>query len=133
MNKTTKMGNDSTLPSKNIPDLDPLFNITRDFIKKHQGKKGYIDTQDVNKDMIFCLFIAYTNGGATEEDRVHGVRVKDDDIQVLFDTDTSGFENIQYADDDFRKEDANWYSIRNSEVLYVHTLFSIAESIEEYV
>jgi hypothetical protein len=64
---------------------------------------------------------------------VYGVRVVDDDLEVLLEPIMNSY-RVTYAPDDFTNKDAEdkWFSVRWSDVYYIPTLFNIAECIEEY-
>lgn len=121
----------------NIPNLDPLYDEVVAYVKEHQGEKGYIDTQSDENDTIYC-FVYQDFSGQGEERIVYGVRVEDDDLQICYEPFMRTY-RVVYDDDVFqgRCEDpdanAEWESVRWSDVYYVPTIFSIAECIEEYV
>ena len=125
-----------------IPNLDTLYNKVVEFVKEHQGEKGYIDTQDDGADTIYT-FVYEDFSSQGEERIVYGVRVETgedgaEDLQICFEPFMHTYKVI-YDDNTFRglneDPDANavWYSVRWSDVYYVPTIFSIAEAIEEYV
>ena len=120
-----------------IPNLDELYGDVVNFVKKHQGEKGYIDCQpSLNGDIIYCF--VYDDFSAQGEERmVYGVRVEDGDLQICFEQYMRTYQ-VVYDDATFKgenEEDANaeWMSVKWSDVYYIPTIFSIAESIWEYV
>lgn len=118
---------------KNIPNFDPLFDEVVAYVREHQGEKGYIDTQDPSLDTIYTFNIDEI--GDAYECKVHGVRVMDYgdegyDLEVIAEPVMRTYETV-YSDEDFRTSE-EWESVRWSEMPYIHTLLSIAESIEEY-
>ena len=122
-------------PEQFIPNFEELYEKTIEYVKEHQGEKGYIDTQiNHNNDIIYA--ISYNYDGLATEQYVYGVRVIEEDgkqdLQVLLEPILPNFKTI-YQDSDFTSEDAEWLSVRYSDVYFVHTLISIAESIREYV
>lgn len=119
------------LPKDFVPSFDILYAKTCDFVKKHQGKKGYIDTQDKKCDMIWG-FIFDDQTDRTEERVVRAVRYnyKIRELEVVLDVYTKTYE-IVYSDKDFK--DAEWKPIVYCDVLYIQTLCNIAEVIHEYV
>lgn len=120
---------------ESIPNLDNLFKKTCEFVKEHQGEKGYIETQNTDCDTIFTL-VYFESEFQAKEMRVHGVRVNpaNDDLEILYDNDVTGRITIEYSEEDFKSKDAEWESVRWSDVVYyVLTIFNIAEFIEEYV
>ena len=123
-------------PEQFIPDFEELYKKTIEYVKEHQGEKGYIDTQiSHNNDIIYAISYNHNDGLSTEL-YVYGVRVVEEDgkedLQVLLEPITLNTKTI-YEDSDFTSEDADWQSVRYSDVYFVHTLIGIAESIWEYV
>ena len=116
---------------KNIPNLDSLYEEVVAYVKEHQGEKGYIDCQpSLGGDTIYgFIYEDYESRGI--EKYVYGVRVVDDDLQVLLEDICLSWKTI-YDQEDFTNEDSEWYSVRWSDVYYIPTLFNIAECIEEY-
>lgn len=118
------------LPHEAIPSLMPLKECVMNYIEKHQGEKGYIDCQlSLNGDIIYGIVFDDFSGTGIEK-YVYGVRVKNDDIEVLL-VDITHTYTETYSDEDFKDED-KWLSIQWSDVYFVPTLFNIAENIEEY-
>lgn len=116
-----------------VPSLDEMYGDVVAFVKEYQGKKGYIDVQPALKlDGITC-FVFEDETGCGEEKNVYGVRVADsngaDDLQVCFESFTRTY-GVKYRKKDFME--AEWMSVRWSDVYYVPTIFSIADNIEEY-
>lgn len=112
-----------------IPDLDSLYDSVRDFIKENQGDKGFICTDNPMCDTIWTFF--YSDDYNTPfEFEVNAVRVIGDAIEILFDQ-----ASIIYTEEDIANADeTDWYDIKDDyHIYYIHTLFSIAESIYEYV
>ena len=121
---------DETFPCDLIPNFDNLYNATVNFVRDHQGDKGYIDTQG-DEDTISTIIFDDESGRGVEEE-VHGVRVTEDgDLQIVCEPFMRTV-NIEYTDEDFKNDD-NWHSIRYSDVYYVFTLIDIASYIHEYV
>jgi len=130
----------------NIPNLDNLYDEVATYVKEHQGEKGYIDCQPYKKENGDCDTI-YTFefnelSGWGEERVVYGVRWNEEekDLEICFEPYVRSFRTI-YDEKTFKGEyegedkDANaeWYSVRWSDIIYyIPTIFSIAESIEEY-
>ena len=119
-------------PRDFVPDFNPLFNRVCNYVKKNQGDKGYIDTQDESFDTIYTVVYDEEEGRAIEK-RVHGVRWNPEtkDLEIVFD-EIYRTCVITYTEDDF-KDSKNWWSVRWSDVYFVHTLINIAECIDEYV
>ena len=125
-------------PAEFIPDFEELYKKTIEFVKEHQGEKGYIDTQnnkEPSNDTIYGISYEHENGCATEQ-YVYGVRVRteegEDDLQIILEPICFNTRTI-YEDADFTNDYAEWVSVRWSDVYFVHTLINIAESIWEYV
>lgn len=120
-----------------IPNLDEMYEDVYNFVKAHQGEKGYIDTQSDKNDTIYC-FVYEDFSGQGEERIVYGVRVKDGDLEICYEPFMRTY-RVEYNDEVFKGEcedaeaNADWQSVRFSDVYYIPTLFSIAESIWEYV
>lgn len=112
-----------------IPNFDKLYDIVKEFISTHQGKKGYIDTQNTEYkcDDIYSIIA----NDVIEEESVCGIRVKDNNIQIVSEPITQSYQ-IVYMEKDF-KNDKNWKNIKGTDVYFIPTLIAIAESIEQYV
>lgn len=122
-----------------IPDLEPMYKSVCEYVKTHQGEKGYIDCQPYQEnagDIIYT--IVYNEESAWGEERmVYGVRwnEEDKDLEICFEPYMRTYK-VVYQDEDFRgtgeESTVEWYSVKWSDVYYVHTIFNIAECIEEY-
>ena len=119
----------------NIPNLNPLYDEVVAYVREHQGEKGYIDCQpSLNGDIIYCF--VYDDFSAQGEERmVYGVRVVDGDLEICFEQYMRTYQ-VVYDDATFKGENeegnAEWMSVKWSDVYYIPTLFNIAECIEEY-
>lgn len=119
-----------------IPDLTPMYEAVCAYVKEHQGEKGYIDTQDEGCDTIWSHEYETDTSVELLERHVKAVRVnRYGSLQVM--TDNSNIlyrdEDIRSAKDDAEDPDPRWKNVRNDdEIVYVQTLFNIAESIREY-
>ena len=119
-------------PAYYIPDFSELYKATCEFVKQHQGTKGYIDTQtDLGKDIIYAL--VYTECEELKEVIVYGVKYDEE-----YDTLAIAWEHIrdsyimEYTEKDF--EFADWFEVApHCDVYYPATLINIAELIHEYV
>ena len=117
-------------PDFKIPNLDPMYEAVVNFVKEHQGEKGYIDCQPyLGNDVIYCAEYDDWVFGAIEK-YVIAVRVKGEDLQIMRQLIAYGV--YEYAPEDFTWEE-DWVSVRWSDIYYVPTLFNIAENIWEYV
>ena len=123
----------------NIPNLDALYEEVCTYVKEHQGEKGYIDCQPYQEEPGDIIYTFEYNefSGWGEERMVYGVRVEDGELQICFEPYMRTYKLV-YGEDNFLgkcdEEDANadWYSVKWSDVLYVPTIFNLAENIEEY-
>lgn len=122
---------DGKLPYEAIPSLDNLYEITKEYIRSHQGSKGYIPTQNLQLDTIYGYAFVDTDMHVVEV-RVHAVRVKDKDIQIFYDCDTSVNKTVTYQHEDFIADNAPWVSFKNADMLFPQTLMNIAEFIHEF-
>ena len=117
---------------------DELYKRICDFVKAHQGEKGYIDTQANECDGIY---VAVYEGDDLVEKKVHAIKCDENgDLLILCDDDVNGYHNqIVYSDEDIKNEDEDnwdshwWLASIRGETLWLHTLGAIAEVIEEYV
>lgn len=145
----------STLNKNLSKTLNEMYYAVQNYILKHQGEKGYIDAQSGNEDTMH--FYAHDNEDITEtklvEGRICAIRVKEGNIQIL----GTIFNNIVFTEDDIKNitnitdniDNANgeynpylqvsgeweefWQNVHgNDTILYVQTIISIAESIEQY-
>lgn len=122
---------DGKLPHEAIPSLDTLYEITKEYIRSHQGAKGYIPTQDLRRDTIYGYAFVDVDMHVIEV-RVHALRVKDNDIQIFYDCDTWGANTVTYKHEDFIAENDPWVSFKNADMLLPQTLMNIAEFIHEF-
>lgn len=123
----------SKKPFEFIPNLDEIYEKTCEFVRTHQGEKGYIDTQDQTCDGIYAMVYEDEMGHGIEVE-VHGVRYNNEtrNLEIVYEY-ISRTIRIVYGDEDFRSESTEWEPIRYSEIVYyVYTLMQIAESIHEY-
>ena len=115
----------------NIPDLNPMYDSVREYIKENQGKKGFILTEPQGiKDTISTIVFESEFYMMCFEAVVKAVRVKDERIEVLYST-----SNTPYTESDVCEiAEEFWYDIKNSpNIEYITTIFNIAENIEQYV
>jgi hypothetical protein len=128
----------------NIPNLDDLYEEVATYVREHQGEKGYIDCQPYQKEPGDIIYTFEYNefSGWGEERMVYGVRWNEEerDLEICFEPYVRSY-RLVYDEKAFKGEyegeyeDANaeWYSVRWSDIIYfIPTIFSIAESIEEY-
>lgn len=120
-----------------IPNLDELYRQVVGFVKDKQGEKGYIDCQPFQEPIgdIIYAFLHDGEYGYGIQHYVYGVRVKDGDLEVLLEPIMINHRVI-YKEEDFLNEENGeneWLSIKDGDVYYIPTLFSIAESIAQYV
>ena len=124
------------LPCELIPSLDELYKATCEYVKNHQGEKGYIDVQNTEfttHDPIYAL-VWDDECGENREMEVHGVRYDEEyqTLDIIYESILRTV-RIEYSDEDFRNEDAEWESLKGGYIHFSYTLISIAESIDQYV
>lgn len=130
--------------------IDEIYNKTLAAIKRIQGDKPYIETQEsMTNGYDRMYFIAYEDGTQNVvEGVILGVRAVGDEIQILGSTTNDAFrigapyfdeEDFQYATENYESNKCLddwewcWQTIKGSEIIHlIPTLFSIAEVIEEY-
>lgn len=107
-----------------IPDLEPMVRAIKEFVREHQKEKGYVETT-YGFPTIFTL--VYQDNNEFLEFKVLAIRVNDDDeLQILFDPDLEGPEDLEAA--------KRWADVEDDTcVVSIPTLFSIAENIAEHV
>jgi hypothetical protein len=112
-----------------IPSFDRLYDKVCKFVKKNQGRKGYIATQDKYGEDIRCL--CYNDEeGINMEYRVHGVRFKNDKLQIVY-APIITTTRIEFNDKYF-KDESKWLDINHENVCYYYTLIEIASHIDAY-
>ena len=120
-----------------IPDVSPLKAAVEAFVKKYQGHDGYIDTQDDALDTIWGYL--YGHDQVVHEYQVKAVRVNphSGNLECILDgTDTDWNEEAfreAIKADELDSADSPWEDIQYGDVMFVQTMFNIAEAIEEYV
>lgn len=115
-----------------LPDLMPVYVKLRDYIKAHQGEKGYILTDNSNNDPIYT--IVYDEGpNKIEEYEVKAVRVNEhNDIEILYDDSSTTWDDESVIN--AKEYGYLWDNLRDRDLLYrVSTIFNIAKFIREYV
>lgn len=129
-------------PADFLPEIykmyDELHNKICNFVKAHQGEKGYIDTQSHECDGIY---VAVYEGDDLVEKKVHAIKCDEDgDLLILCDDDVNGYHNqIVYSDEDIKNQDEDdcnsnwWLAGKGGDTMWAQTLFAIAEVIAEYV
>ena len=132
---------DTIIPDFKIPNLDPMYDAVCKYVKEHQGEKGYIDCQPYQENAGDTIYtIVYEDfSGQGEERLVYGVRWNEEaqDLEICFEPYMRTYK-LTYDESNFKgtceEDDANaeWYSVKWSDVYYIPTIFSIAESIWEY-
>ena len=115
-----------------------LYKILLEFVKEHQGTKGYINCQPaLENDYIYGLGYDDEEGKGVEF-YVYAVRATKgedgEDLEILTEPICQSW-RVVYSDDDFLSSNNvdKWYSLRWSDVYFIPTLYNIAESIEQYV
>lgn len=127
------MAKKETLPYELVPNLDKLYKTTCEYVKNHQGKKGYIDTQAKDCDSIYGMVYEEENYRGVEVD-IKGVRYNEEinELEVVYEY-IFYPTFIEYTEESFADEE-KWIPIRYNDIIYyVYTLLQIAESIHQYV
>lgn len=117
--------------------LQKLYDATYQYVREHQGERGYIDTQDESNDCIYAMHCNNRDGTFCEY-KVRAVRCNEETrlLQIVCE-DISFRGNYQPDDFELTEEDishAEWLDLDSwGEVLWPEIVWSIASSIEEYV
>lgn len=111
--------------------VNTLYETVKDIVNSNGG---FIDTQVVKSDgHLRDRIYGYTyRGDVLCEEYVYGIRVVDDELQVLTVPVSDTF-HIAMSPEDFTSEDAEWTPLRNSDIIMTPTLQSVAESILQYI
>lgn len=136
--------------------LSQLHYAVMDYVEKHQGEKGYIDTQnDDNDKMYFYAYNDYECGMENElvEGRICAIRVHNGSIQILgtihnnlvftdkdIEEATKLTDNIDNANGEYNpylaisgEWETYWQDVYGGDtIIYAQTILSIGESIEQY-
>jgi len=128
--------------------IDAVYNQTLAAIKRIQGDKPYIETQDNSCDRMYFIAYEEMDNSNVVEGIILGVRAVGDEIQILGSTTNDAFrigapyfdeEDFQYATENYENDkfiddwEWCWQTIKGSIIIHlIPTLFSIAEVIEEY-
>lgn len=115
----------------NVPDLNEMAAAVAAFVKAHQGEKGYILTDCVDKDPIVSIEQSRKEGFA-KVNQVKAVRVNDGgELQVLSDIGCMRYDAEMVARFTARRM---WDGLCTSKSIYLaQTLYNIATNIEAYV
>lgn len=128
--KVAEIVNAVPAPYEAVPSLDRLYASVREHIRQHQGEKGFISTQNPALNPIACFVWM---DGQNVEYKIHGLRVKNDNIEIVFDCDNVGAARIEYNVESFNAPDADWRILqKGGDLMYVQTLFNLAMNIEEH-
>ena len=112
-----------------IPDLSTMYEAVRDFVMEHQGDKGFICTEDNGGDTIWT-YVYDDTLSSIHEFQIKAIRVKNNRIEILYD-----LSQIYYEDEMVKiQSEDEWYDVQYADlILYVQTIFNIAECVQEYV
>ncbi len=120
----------------NIPDTIPMLNSVSDFVKKNQGEKGFINTYDKTCDIMYgCRYKEGFGGTELKEYRIVAVAFMDGELCCLLEdnmVDKDGYP-VDVNDTTISERLDKFESVRHSYIMYVQTIYNIAEVIEEYV
>lgn len=130
--------NNNNLNPFHIPDLSPMYEAVRDYVKENQKDKGYILTQNNSNDSIWALLYNNINN-KVEELQVKAVKVDEHNrlkvmVGDMFKDFTDETVKETEADDESIYGYEAWIDVRDDENLFFNpTIFSIAESVAQYV
>lgn len=112
-----------------IPDLQPMYDAVRDFVKRYQGEDGFILTENKKCDPIYVIEFNFADN-TVDEYHLKAARVEGGRIQILTD-----LFNVTYDMDAVKTNtEDSWMDIHGDpSVDYVSTIFRMAESIAQYV
>lgn len=113
-----------------VPTTNAAHNALLQFLKEHQGEKGYFRTDYERADTIWGFLYDESEQRGVEK-QVLAVRERDGEIEVYL-GDSALTYRVKYTEEDF-KDEGNWYNLKWSDVYYPETLFRICETIEEYI
>ncbi len=122
-----------------IPDLTQMYEAVRDFVKEHQGKKGYILTEPAQDETLYDTIWGFTYNESerqAEEAQVKAVRVsKDNELQVILDQYAIwDDESVKNVGEDYDCIFGCWANVEYDDCVYfIPTIFNIAENIQQYI
>lgn len=134
-----------TLQDLSYDHINDMASQLKEFVKQHQGEKGYIDLRLNDDDYVHhqtgkydeIFTISYVGAyESPEEVLVKAIRYneKDDTLEILTEDYCYGNVVVWSEDDIKNANEDDWESITQSDVLdCTKTIFSIAEFIEEYI
>ena len=135
-----------TLQDLSYDHINDMASQLKEFVKQHQGEKGYIDLRLNDDDYVNnktgkydeIITISYIGAyESPEEVLVKAIRYnkKYDTLEILTEDRCYGSVVVVWTEDNIKNADEDdWEIISNSDVLdYVKTIFNIAEYIEEYI
>ena len=111
-----------------VPDLTPMYNAVRDYIKNLQGDKEYVFLNSPDTDILWTM--VYTDIEHTyEEHQIYAIRVKNNAVQIVYDVPYLKC-SVEYIES---LSDSDWHDIRYDDyIYYLPTIFNIAEAIAFY-
>lgn len=117
-------------PEDLIPDLQPLEDAVKAYVKKWQDVcgVGYVDLQMKGCDTIYG-YDMNADSQVCEEHRVVAVRVREE-IEVILQPILHGYD-VTFTPEDLA-DDENWQVLRYADGDYRATLMNIAESVRQY-
>ena len=112
-----------------VPNLQPMYDAVRDYVRAFQGKRGFLLTEDNQKKTI-CGYLYDEKLQLHVERQVKGVRVTPEgQLEVVMDEPAKHYTNIALG----KLQHECWIDIRNNaNVHFVPTLFSLADAISDY-
>lgn len=112
-----------------IPNLMPMYEAVSDFVSTHQGKSGFIRTQDTRCDTIWVMLFEDYDYSYIENE-MKAIRVKNGVLECIHDRPYIDWSPQAIA----AASDEEWCSIMyDDEIYFLPTIFNIAENINQYV
>lgn len=121
------------MEKKNLQNAYRAINYLVEDVKKFVNDNGgFISTHDLQWDTMYAYIIDW-NVDDVNEERIIAIRVKNNILEIA----TTFHKNDEYdkplTENDFSDEDWIVVGTCGDSVLTAQTIFSIAESIEQYV
>lgn len=120
----------------NLPDTTQLLNEVSNFVRDNQEEKGFISTYDTTCDIIHgCRYQEGFGGTELKEYRIVAVAFMDGELCCLLEdnmVDKDGYP-VDVNDTTISERLDQFESVRYSYIMFVQTIYNIAEVLGEYV
>lgn len=120
----------------NLPDTTQLLNEVSNFVRDNQGEKGFISTYDTTCDIMHgCRYQEGFGGTELKEYRIVAVAFMDGELCCLLEdnmVDKDGHP-VDVNDTTISERLDKFESVRYSYIMFVQTIYNIAEVLEEYL